>query len=135
MVIKMNFLLSTVQCNTISLLTPTNHFPRKSVEVLELEKLKLQDQCLSLEAGVLEKEDKLCLQEEECQKRDAARVQSTEELKAVVSHWTEKWQKVALTLQSTQEELEELKKNNSRNEVRPSLLHSLKNNFLSQRCI
>ncbi|KAI3370668.1 hypothetical protein L3Q82_007231 [Scortum barcoo] len=90
---------------------------RESVEVLELEKVKLLDQCLSFEAGVLEKEEKLRLQEEEHQKQDAARVQSTEELKAMVTHWTEKWQKVALTLQSTQEELEELKKKNSKNEL------------------
>lgn len=124
-----------MQCNAISLPTPTNIFSRESVEVLELEKLELQDRCLSLEAGVLEKEEKLRLQEEENHKQDAARVQSTEELKAVVSHWTEKWQKVALTLQSTQEELEELKKNNSRNDVRLSLLHSLKNNFIPQQCI
>ncbi|KAM8750601.1 uncharacterized protein AB9X84_012435 isoform 2-T2 [Acanthopagrus schlegelii] len=89
---------------------------RESLEVLESEKLNLQDRCLCLEAEVLEKEEKLNLQEEEYQKQDAVRVQSTKELKAVAKHWTEKWQKVALTLQSTQEELEELKKNNSRNE-------------------
>lgn len=93
---------------------------------MESEKLNLQDRCLCLEAEVLEKEEKLNLQEEEFQKQDAVRVQSTKELKAVAKHWTEKWQKVALTLQSTQEELEELKKNNSRNEVRLSLYHSLK---------
>ncbi|XP_071344333.1 interaptin [Trachinotus anak] len=89
---------------------------RESVEVLELEKQRLQDQCRCLEAELLENEEKLHLLEEEYQKQDAVRVQNIEELKAVVSHWTEKWQKVALTLQSTQEELEELKKNNSRNE-------------------
>lgn len=87
------------------------------MEALELEKLKLQDQNLCLEAEVLEKEEKLHLQEEEHRRQDAVRVQSTDELKAVVKHWTEKWQKVALTLQSTQEELEQLKKK-SRNEVR-----------------
>lgn len=42
------------------------------------------------------------------------RVQNIKELKAVVSHWTEKWQKVAMTLQSTQEELQELRKNKVR---------------------
>ncbi|CAB1447494.1 unnamed protein product [Pleuronectes platessa] len=89
---------------------------REFVEVLELEKLKLQDQCLCLEADVLENKEKLQLLEEETQKRDAARVKNIQDLKAVTSHWTEKWQKVALTLQFTQEELEELKKNNSRNE-------------------
>lgn len=90
------------------------------MEVLELEKLKLR-----LEGEVLEKEEKLHLQEEEYRKQDAARVQSAEELNAVARHRTEKWQKVALTLQSTQEELE-LKKNNSRDDVRLSLFHSLK---------
>lgn len=88
------------------------------MEVLELENQKLQDQYLCLEAEVLEKENMLHLQEEEYRKQDEARVQSIEELKAVASHWTEKWQKVALTLRSTQEELEELKRNNSQNEVR-----------------
>ncbi len=87
------------------------------MEALELEKLKLQDRCLCLEAEILEKEEKLHLQDEEHRKQDAVRVQSTDELKAVVKHWTEKWQKVALTLQSTQEELEQLKKK-TRNEVR-----------------
>ncbi|KAM9352336.1 uncharacterized protein ABDE67_007193 [Symphorus nematophorus] len=89
---------------------------RESVEVLESEKVKLLDRCLCLEAEVLEKEEKLHLQEEEYRKQDAVRVQSTEELKAVAKHWTEKWQKVALTLQASQEELDELKKNNNRNE-------------------
>ncbi|XP_070763131.1 early endosome antigen 1 [Enoplosus armatus] len=96
---------------------------RKSVEVLELEKLKLQDQCLSLEAEVLQKEEKLHLQEEEYQKQDAMRVQSTEELQAVAAHWTDKWQQVALTLQSTQEELEKLKKNNSTTELQEEAVH------------
>ncbi|XP_022611949.1 centriolin-like [Seriola dumerili] len=89
---------------------------RESVEVLELEKQTLKDQCQCLEAELLDNEEKLHLLEEEYRKQDAVRVQHIEELKAVASHWTEKWQKVALTLQSTQEELEELKKSNSRNE-------------------
>ncbi|KAM7003504.1 uncharacterized protein LKV04_004561 [Tautogolabrus adspersus] len=88
---------------------------RKSAEVLESEKLKLQDQCLHLKAEVHDKEEKLHLQEKEFQKQDVTRVQTMEELKAVASHWTEKWQKAALSLQATQEELEELKKNNFRN--------------------
>nr|XP_004567762.2 cingulin isoform X4 [Maylandia zebra] len=83
---------------------------RESVEVLELENQKLRNQCLRLEGEVFEKEKR----EEEYRKQDVVKVQTIEELKAVASHWTEKWQKVALTLQSTQEELEELKKN-SRN--------------------
>lgn len=91
---------------------------------LESENQKLQDQCLCLEAEVTEKEKLLHLQEEEYREQDTERVQSIKEMKAVVSHWTEKWQKVALTLQSTQEELEELKKN-TRNDVRLHILHSV----------
>lgn len=103
------------------------------MEVLELEKQKLQNQCLCLEAEVRENEEKLNLLEKEFRKQDAVKVQNIEELIAVASHWAEKWQKVALTLQSTQEELEELKKNNSGNEVRISLYHSLKHPL--QTCI
>ncbi|KAK5927827.1 hypothetical protein CgunFtcFv8_012943 [Champsocephalus gunnari] len=91
------------------------HLLRGSVEVLELEKQKLQDRCMYLEAGVLEREEKLQLQEVEHRKQDAGRLQSNEELKAVASLWAQKWQRVVLTLQSTQEELEEVKKS-SRNE-------------------
>lgn len=94
----------------------------ESLEALELEKQKLQDSCLSLEDEVLAKEEKLHQQEDEYQRQDAARVQKIEELRAVASNWTEKWQKVALTLQSTQEEIEELKKNNSRNKNESDLL-------------
>eukprot|EP00064_Thunnus_orientalis_P002625 superscaffoldBa00000198_g2632 len=74
------------------------------------------------EDEVLAKEEKLHQQEDEYQRQDAARVQKIEELRAVASNWTEKWQKVALTLQSTQEEIEELKKNNSRNKNESDLL-------------
>ncbi|XP_049929454.1 interaptin-like [Epinephelus moara] len=90
---------------------------RESVEVLELEKQNLQDQCLCLESEVLETEDKQHLREEEHRKQDAAKLKRIEELKAVASHWAEKWQKVALTLQSTQKELDELKKNNSKDKL------------------
>ncbi|XP_041650794.1 paramyosin-like isoform X2 [Cheilinus undulatus] len=84
---------------------------KEAVEVLESEKLKLQDRCLCLEARVLEKEEKQLLQDEEHQRQDAVRDQIIRELKAVASHWTEKWQKVSLTLQATQEELEGIKNN------------------------
>uniref|UniRef100_UPI0037E77C97 putative leucine-rich repeat-containing protein DDB_G0290503 n=1 Tax=Semicossyphus pulcher TaxID=241346 RepID=UPI0037E77C97 len=96
---------------------------RESVEVLESEKLKMQDRCLCLEAEVLEKEEKLLLQEEEHRKQEAVRVQVIKDLRAVASHWTEKWQKVALTLQVTQEELEELRKNNFRNGLQTEAAH------------
>lgn len=90
------------------------------MEILQLEKQKLQDQYVCLEAKLLEEEEEIQLQEEEYKKKDAVRVQNIEELKAVASHWAEKWQKVALALQSTQEELDNVKKN-SRSEVRPLL--------------
>lgn len=77
---------------------------------MEVEKLNLQDRCLRLEGEVVEKEERLHLKEEELRKK--------EELTAVATHWTETWPKVALTLQSTQEQLQELKKNNSSNDVR-----------------
>ncbi|KAL7403021.1 hypothetical protein ABVT39_023213 [Epinephelus coioides] len=96
---------------------------RESVEVLELEKQNLQDQCLCLESEVLETEDKQHLQEEEHRKQDAAKLKRIEELKAVASHWAEKWQKVALTLQSTQKELDELKKNNSKDKLQAEAVH------------
>ncbi|XP_034735948.1 myosin-11-like isoform X2 [Etheostoma cragini] len=96
---------------------------RKSVAVLVLEKQKLQDQCSCLKAELLDKEDKLHLQDKQHREQDAVSLQSIEELKAVASHWAEKWQKVALTLHSTQEELEELKKKNSRNELQVEAEH------------
>lgn len=96
-------------------------FFRESLEALELEKQKLQDSCLTFEAGIHEKEEKLRQQEDKYQRLDAVRVKKIEELRAVTSNWSEKWQKVALTLQSTQEKLEEHQKNNSRNNVRLSL--------------
>ncbi|XP_055365811.1 centrosome-associated protein CEP250 [Betta splendens] len=58
---------------------------RESLDVLRMEKQKLQDQCLCLEAKL---------------KNDAVRVQTVEELKAVASHWTEKWQQAASALQT-----------------------------------
>lgn len=78
---------------------------------MELEKLNLQKQCLYLEGVVHEKK-------EEYQKQNAVRFVNTEELKGLTKCWTDRWQNVALTLQTIREEIEELKKDNSRNEVR-----------------
>ncbi|KAM9753439.1 uncharacterized protein ACNS7B_006723 isoform 2-T2 [Menidia menidia] len=94
----------------------------ESMEPLEVERQKLQDQCLCLEAQVQEREDLLRLQEEEYRKRDKMREQHIDELKAVTSHWAAKWQQVALALQSTQEELEHFKKNKSANDRESGLL-------------
>lgn len=78
----------------------------------------MQDRCLCLESEILEKEEKLHLQVEEYQKLEAQRVQTIEELRAVASHWNEKWQKVSLTLNTTQAELEELKKKDPGSKVK-----------------
>ncbi|XP_029697752.1 uncharacterized protein [Takifugu rubripes] len=76
---------------------------RKSVE---LEKVQRQDQCLLLE--VREKAEKLQLQQEHRQKQDAVRFQMMEDGKSVSKYRAEKWQRVELTPQLPQEELEEL---------------------------
>ncbi|XP_020559593.1 myosin-1B isoform X2 [Oryzias latipes] len=89
---------------------------RESVDVLQKEKQEMHDHLQLLEAQVEEKERRFLLQEEEYRKQDAARVQCIQKLKAVASHWTEKWQKVALTLKSTLDELDEFKRN-SRDET------------------
>ncbi|MEQ2286222.1 hypothetical protein AMECASPLE_000217 [Ameca splendens] len=82
-----------------------------SVEDFELENQKLRNQCLRLEEMLREKKEKLQLQEEKYHNKDEMRILRIKELEDMASHWTEKWQKVALTLQSTQDELEELKTN------------------------
>ncbi|KAK2842438.1 hypothetical protein Q5P01_012638 [Channa striata] len=95
----------------------------ESLEVLQFEKQKLQDQCRCLEVKLFEKEKTFLLQEEGHRKQDAVRVKTMEELKATVSHWTQKWQKVVLTLQSTQEELKDLKKHNFKNKLQVEAGH------------
>ncbi|KAF6716842.1 hypothetical protein FQA47_013885 [Oryzias melastigma] len=97
---------------------------RESVDILEKEKQKLQEHLQLLEAQVEEKESRFLLQEEEYRKQDAARVQSIEKLKAVASHWAEKWQKVALTLKNTQDEFDEFKRNASEEKDSDSLLRA-----------
>lgn len=91
------------------------------MDILEKEKQKLQEHLQLLEAQVEEKESRFLLQEEEYRKQDEARVQCIEKLKAVASHWAEKWQKVALTLKNTQDEFDEFKRNASE-EVRNKTL-------------
>lgn len=73
---------------------------------MELEKVQRQDQCLLLE--VREKAEKLQLQQEHHQKQDAVRFQMMEDGKSVSKYRAEKWQRVELTPQLPQEELEEL---------------------------
>ncbi|XP_055078272.1 myosin-11-like [Periophthalmus magnuspinnatus] len=85
---------------------------RESLRSVTFEKQKQQDHCLFLETAVFEKEQQLKLLEENYCKIDAGRVQHIEELKVMVSHWTDKWQKAALTVQSADTELEELRRKN-----------------------
>ncbi|XP_013876999.1 golgin subfamily A member 6-like protein 22 isoform X1 [Austrofundulus limnaeus] len=84
---------------------------RASADMLESEAQKLRGQCASLEAQVQQKEEMLHLQDDEHRRQDEMRVRCIEELKAETSHWTQKWQTVALSLQATKNQLEELKNN------------------------
>ncbi|XP_036004097.1 unconventional myosin-XVIIIa-like [Fundulus heteroclitus] len=85
----------------------------KSAEESELENQKLQNRCLCLEEKLSEKEKMLQRQEETYQEKDEMRILHIKELEGIATHWMEKWQNVALTLQSKQDELEELKVNNT----------------------
>lgn len=93
-------------------------FRSTSTEDFELENQKLWNQCLCLEEKLIEKEKMLQLQEETYEKQNEMCILRIKELEGFVSHWTEKWQNIALTLQSTQDELEDLKKNYSTEQVR-----------------
>ncbi|XP_042157820.1 trichohyalin isoform X2 [Oncorhynchus tshawytscha] len=84
----------------------------ESQDALESENQRLHECCLTLEAELLEKEEGLCQKGEELQRLEAESAQNMEELRGVASHWSEKWQDVAMALQSTQAELEELREKN-----------------------
>ncbi|KAM9570466.1 uncharacterized protein ACWYII_043258 isoform 1-T2 [Salvelinus alpinus] len=84
----------------------------ESQDALESENQRLHECCLALEAELLEKEEGLCQKGEELQRLEAESAQNMEELRGVASHWSEKWQDVAMALQSTQAELEELREKN-----------------------
>ncbi|KAJ8002580.1 hypothetical protein DPEC_G00160380 [Dallia pectoralis] len=74
----------------------------ESKDTLESENQRLHDHCLTLEAELLEKE-------EEQHWLEAESARTTEQLRAVATHWSEKWQDVAMALQTTQAELKELR--------------------------
>ncbi|XP_014828953.1 PREDICTED: involucrin-like isoform X2 [Poecilia mexicana] len=84
---------------------------RTSTDDLDLENQKLRNQCVCLEGKLKEKEKMLQMHEKTYQKKDEMRLLCIKELEDLASHWTEKWQNDALSLQSTQDELEELKRN------------------------
>ncbi|CAL8359440.1 unnamed protein product [Lota lota] len=70
---------------------------------------RLQNRCLCLESEVLGKEEELCVKVQEFREQESERLRGKEELRAVASFWNEKWQEAALSLSSTQRELEAMK--------------------------
>ncbi|XP_046890390.1 trichohyalin-like [Hypomesus transpacificus] len=85
---------------------------REFQEALESDNHTLRDRGQHLEAELRERQQELQEKEAERQRMTAETAQSTVELRGVASHWSDKWQEVALRLQSTQGELESLKQNN-----------------------
>ncbi|KAM6960649.1 uncharacterized protein FYW47_009229 [Aplochiton taeniatus] len=65
---------------------------RKSQNALESEKQRLQEQCLCLEAELLEREGEMEVRDKEHQREEGAMAQNMEELRGVASHWSDKWQ-------------------------------------------
>ena len=93
-------------------------FIREFQEALESDNHTLRDRGQRLEAELRERQQELQEKEAERQRMAAKTAQSMEELRGVASHWSDKWQEVALRLQSTQGELESLKQNNPGDAVR-----------------
>lgn len=75
----------------------------------EQENQTLQIKCQDLEKKVQILEAEYKQKEEEHQHMRAAFEKEKEELKKVAAHWNERWLDVAMTLCSTQAELDELK--------------------------
>ncbi|KAL7858116.1 hypothetical protein AOLI_G00182180 [Acnodon oligacanthus] len=83
---------------------------RQLKETLEHEKQDLQTHCQGLEKKVQNMEAELGCKEDELQRMKVELEKEKEELKNVAAHWNERWLDVAMTLQSTQVQLEETKK-------------------------
>nr|XP_046200066.1 trichohyalin-like isoform X3 [Oncorhynchus gorbuscha] len=98
----------------------------ESQDALESENQRLHECCLTLEAELLEKEEGLCQKGKELQRLEAESAQNMEELRGVASHWSEKWQDVAMALQSTQAELEELREKNPGDTLQEEVVGRLK---------
>ncbi|XP_052322608.1 CAP-Gly domain-containing linker protein 2-like isoform X4 [Oncorhynchus keta] len=98
----------------------------ESQDALESENQRLHECCLTLEAELLEKEEGLCQKGEELQRLEAESAQNMEVLRGVASHWSEKWQDVAMALQSTQAELEELREKNPGDTLQEEVVGRLK---------
>ncbi|XP_062848661.1 centrosome-associated protein CEP250 [Trichomycterus rosablanca] len=83
---------------------------RKFQESLEVEKKELEAHCHGLEKKVQNVEAEYGLKEQELNRVKDKMEQEKEELRKVAAHWNERWLDVAMTLQSTQTQLEEAKK-------------------------
>ncbi|KAB5565729.1 hypothetical protein PHYPO_G00244880 [Pangasianodon hypophthalmus] len=83
---------------------------RELQEMLEYEKKELEAHCQSLEKKVQNVEAEYGLKEQKLQLMKEKMEQEKEELKRVAAHWNERWLDAAMTLQSTQAQLEETKK-------------------------
>ncbi|XP_017569181.1 myosin-9 isoform X1 [Pygocentrus nattereri] len=90
---------------------------RELKETLEHEKQDLQTHCQGLEKKVQNMEAELGCKEDELQRMEVELEKEKEELKNVATHWNERWLDVAMTLQSTQVQLEETKKQQQHTEA------------------
>ncbi|KAL6474371.1 hypothetical protein MHYP_G00179320 [Metynnis hypsauchen] len=90
---------------------------RELKETLEHEKQDLQTHCQGLEKKVQNMEAELGCKEDELQRMEVELEKEKEELKNVAAHWNERWLDVAMTLQSTQVQLEETKKQQQHTEA------------------
>lgn len=86
------------------------HVCRKLQEMLAYEKKELEAHCQGLEKKVQNVEAEYGLKEQELQLMKEKMEKEKEELKRVALHWNERWLDVAMTLQSTQAQMEETKK-------------------------
>ncbi|XP_051548132.1 myosin-9-like [Myxocyprinus asiaticus] len=89
---------------------------RELQDSLEQENKNLQAKCEDLEKRVQVMEAENNNKEEELQRVGAEFEQEKEQLKKVTAHWNERWLDVAMTLTSTQAELEKLKKQQQEND-------------------
>lgn len=85
--------------------------------MLDNEKKELEAHCQGLEKKVQNVEADLGLKEQELQLMKEKTEQEKEELKRVAAHWNERWLDVAITLQSTQAQLDETKKQQQQTET------------------
>ncbi|TSM52352.1 Laminin subunit beta-1 [Bagarius yarrelli] len=83
---------------------------RELQEIFEYEKTELEAHCQCLEKKAENTEAECRLKEQELKLMKEKMEQEKEELKGVAAHWNERWLDVAMTLQSTQTQLEEAKK-------------------------